>query len=172
VNAIAIAYGQRSHRGAVHSRLLALGLYLAALVVGAVFLPLLVAGPPVLLQLVSGRAHTLAQTGITLAYWPGVAAVSVLLLTTLYHLGVPVRTRWRAHLPGAIVAMSLWLGGSIALRAYIAFAFRTVSVYGPVATPIAALLFFYLSALAVLLGAELNAQRTRAATTRLAGVET
>jgi membrane protein len=82
----------------------------------------------------------------------------------MYHLAIPTRTRWRAHLPGAIVAMSLWLIGSIALRAYLTFAFRTVSVYGPVATPIAALLFFYLSALAVLLGAEINAQRTPAPT--------
>jgi membrane protein len=165
VNALAIAYGQRSHRGAVHSRLLALGLYLAALVVGAVFLPLLVAGPRVLLRIVPGGAHDLVQTSLAVAYWPGIAALSVLLLTTMYHLAVPTRTRWRAHLPGAMVAMSLWLVGSIALRAYLAFAFRTVSVYGPVATPMAALLFFYLSSLAVLLGAEINAQRAPAAKT-------
>jgi membrane protein len=163
VNALAIAYGQRSHRGAVHSRMLALGLYLAALVVGAILLPLLVAGPQLVLKIVPTGVHDLVQTILTVAYWPVIAGLSVLLLTSMYHLAIPTRTRWRAHLPGAVVAMSLWLAGSIALRAYIAFAFRTVTVYGPVATPIAALLFFYLSALAVLLGAELNAQRRQEA---------
>jgi membrane protein len=161
VNALALAYGQRSHRGAVHSRILALGLYLAALMVGAVLLPLLVAGPRLLLKITPSGTHDLVQAALSLAYWPAIAALSVLLLTTMYHLAVPTRTRWRAHLPGAMVAMSLWLIGSVALRAYVTFAFRTVSVYGPVATPIAALLFFYLSALAVLLGAEINAQSTQ-----------
>ncbi|TDW95405.1 membrane protein [Kribbella pratensis] len=159
VNALALAYGQRSHRGAVHSRLLAIGLYLAALIVGALLLPLLVAGPQLLLKITPTGTHDLMQAALTVAYWPVIAALSVLLLTTMYHLAIPTRTRWRAHLPGAMVAMSLWLIGSIALRAYVTFAFRTVSVYGPVATPIAALLFFYLSALAVLVGAEINAQR-------------
>jgi membrane protein len=162
VNAIAIAYGQREERSAGHSRLVALALYLAALVVGAVFLPLLVAGPQVLLHITPRGTHELVQATVNVAYWPSMAALSVLLLTTLYHLGVPHRTQWRAHLPGALIAMTMWLAGSIALRAYVTFAFRTVSVYGPVATPIAALLFFYLSALAVLLGAELNAQRFQA----------
>jgi membrane protein len=161
VNALAIAYGQRSHRGAVHSRLLALGIYLAALVIGAVFLPLLVAGPQLLLEIAPSSTHEVVQTVLTVAYWPGIAALSVLLLTTMYHVAMPTRTRWRAHLPGAIVAMAVWLVGSIALRAYVAFAFSTVSVYGPVATPIAALLFFYLSALAALIGAEINAERSR-----------
>jgi membrane protein len=172
VNALAIAYGQRSHRGAFRSRLLALGLYLAALVVGAILLPLLVAGPQLLLKIAPSGAQDLVQTAIAVAYWPIIAALSVLLLTTMYHLAVPTRTRWRAHLAGATVAMSLWLVGSIALRAYLAFAFRTVSVYGPVATPIAALLFFYLSSLAVLLGAEINAQRLgRRSASRPSGAE-
>ncbi len=160
VNAIAIAYGQRDERGAVHSRVLALGLYLAALVVGAVLLPLLVVGPGFLLRLVSqGTAHGLVQYVVTFGYWPATAGLSILLLATFYHFAVPRRTLWRHHLPGALVAMTLWLVGSIGLRSYLAFAFSTVSVYGPVATPIAALLFFYVSALAVLFGAELNAQR-------------
>lgn len=160
VNAIAIAYDQRDQRSAVHSRLLALGLYLAALAVGVLFLPLLVAGPELLLQLAPADGRAAAQTTLTAAYWPAMAIVSVLFLTTLYHLGVPRRTRWRDHLPGAVVAMGIWLAGSLALRVYLAYAFRTVDAYGPAATPIAALLFFYLCALAVLLGAETNAATT------------
>jgi membrane protein len=52
--------------------------------------------------------------------------------------------------------MGLWLLGSLAVRAYLQSSFRSKSAYGSLAAPIAALLFFYVTALAVLLGAELN----------------
>jgi membrane protein len=160
VNAIAIAYGQRNERGAVHSRLLALGMYVAGVVVGVVLLPLLVVGPETLLRLVPASGHNLAESVIQLGYWPTIVVLCGLALVTLYHYAVPLRSRWRDHLPGTIVATAIWLVGSAAVRSYLQFAFGTISVYGPVATPIAALLFFYLTALAVLIGAEVNGHRT------------
>ena len=45
VNTVTIAYGMRDLRGAVHSRLLALGLYLLTVVIGIVLLPVMVIGP-------------------------------------------------------------------------------------------------------------------------------
>jgi membrane protein len=164
VNAIALTYGQRSHRGAVHSRLLALGIYLAGVVTGVVLLPLLVVGPRTLLRLVPSNGDELAEATLRLAYWPTLLVMSILALVTLYHYAVPLRTRWRDHLLGAGIATGIWLAGAAAVRAYLRYAFDTISVYGPVSTPIAALLFFYLTALAVLLGAEANAQARPAAT--------
>ncbi|GAB2677694.1 YihY/virulence factor BrkB family protein [Kribbella swartbergensis] len=158
VNAIAIAYGQRSARGAVHSRLLALGIYLAGVVTGVVVLPLLVIGPRTLLRLIPDTGHDLAVTTLRVAYWPTILILSILALVTLYHYAVPLRTRWRDHLLGAGIATAIWLAGAAAVRAYLRYAFDSISVYGPISTPIAALLFFYLTALAVLLGAEANAQ--------------
>ena len=53
--------------------------------------------------------------------------------------------------------MALWLLGSFAVRAYLSSSFRSKSAYGSLTSaPIAALLFFYVTALAVLIGAELN----------------
>ncbi|MGY4773440.1 YihY/virulence factor BrkB family protein [Kribbella sp. CWNU-51] len=158
VNAITIAYGQRNERGAVHSRILALGLYLAGVVIGVVLLPLLVVGPQTLLRLVPATGHDLAQNVLRLAYWPTLLVLSVLALVTLYHYAVPRRSRWRDHLPGAAIATVIWLAGAAAVRVYLRYAFDTVNIYGPISAPIAALLFFYLTALAVLLGAEANAQ--------------
>ncbi|MEU4605554.1 YihY/virulence factor BrkB family protein [Kribbella sp. NPDC023972] len=157
VNAIAIAYGQRSERGAVHSRLLALGIYLAGVVTGVVVLPLLVIGPRTVLRLIPDDGHDLAVTTLRVAYWPTILILSILALVTLYHYAVPLRTRWRDHLLGAAIATGIWLAGAAAVRAYLRYAFDSISVYGPVSTPIAALFFFYLTALAVLLGAEANA---------------
>lgn len=47
--------------------------------------------------------------------------------------------------------------GSWGLRSYIAFVFDKTIAYGALAAPVAVLLFLYVTALAVLLGAELNA---------------
>jgi membrane protein len=95
------------------------------------------------------------------AYWPFVVLVSVALIATLYHLSVPVRTPWHRDIPGAMLAMGLWLAGSVGLRWYFELALRHNSTYAAVAAPMAVLLWLYVTALAVLLGAELNAQIDR-----------
>ena len=61
-------------------------------------------------------------------------------------------------MPGAILALVIFLAGSTGLREYITFIVAHNHAYGALAAPIAALLFFYLLALGVLLGAELNAE--------------
>src|SRR6266700_3750533 len=60
--------------------------------------------------------------------------------------------------PGAIEAMLAWLASSFLLRVYLVFAIGHSPTYGALSAPVAALLFLYLTALAALLGAELNAQ--------------
>jgi membrane protein len=79
-------------------------------------------------------------------------------LTSLYHLAPPRRLPWRRGVPGALLAMVIFLAGSVGLRLYISFIMVHNHAYGTLAAPIAALLFFYLLALGVLLGAEFNAE--------------
>jgi membrane protein len=43
----------------------------------------------------------------------------------------------------------------------LSWAFRSTATYGPLSAPVAVLVFLYLTALAVLLGAELNAETDR-----------
>ena len=45
-------------------------------------------------------------------YWPVVLVGTVCLLATQYHFAVPVRTRWRADLPGAVLTLLMWLGAA------------------------------------------------------------
>jgi membrane protein len=90
-----------------------------------------------------------------------VALISLALLATLYHLAVPVRIPWRRALPGAVVALVLWLVGSTLLRMWLEWAFRSTATYGPLSAPVAVLVFLYLTALAILIGAELNAEIDR-----------
>src|SRR5918992_1632586 len=161
VNTITIAYGMRHERSAVRARVLAFCLYLGALVTGAVALPLLVVVPEWIIAITPPEIHGTIAPLMRYGYWPILIIVCTALLVTLYHLAVPVRRRWRRDLPGALGAMLLWLTGSFLLRFSLSTAIAHNPVYGVLAAPVAALLFLYVTALAVLLGAELNAQISR-----------
>ncbi len=161
VNTITIAYGERTERSAVRSRLLALRLYLVQVVTGVVLLPALVLGPGYLERVLHGRVSVVLHTIVTWFYWPVVGLLSLGILTSLYHLSVPHRRRWRKAIPGAVLALLVWLVGSYGLRYYIKVVFGRELTYGTLAAPLAILLFFYITALAVLLGAEFNATLDR-----------
>ncbi|MCW2898587.1 MAG: ribonuclease [Streptosporangiaceae bacterium] len=158
VNAIAIAYGGRDVRSAVRARVLAFLLYLGALIAGCITLPLMVTAPGWIIDVVPVEARSVVGPIVRLGYWPVLVLICTVLLATLYHLAVPGRVGWLRELPGAIVAMLLWLVGSVLLRFFLSVAIGHSPTYGVLAAPAAALLFLYVTALAVLLGAELNAQ--------------
>jgi membrane protein len=161
VNTITIAYGLRHHRGAVRSRIVALQLYLAFVAVGVVLLPLLVLGPTLITDLTPHQWRHVVHLVTLIGYWPVVALISLALLTSLYHLAIPVRTPWRRAVPGAVLGLTVWLVGSVLLRLWLTWAFRSTATYGPLSAPVAVLIFMYLTALAILLGAELNAEIDR-----------
>lgn len=161
VNAITIAYGMRDVRSAVRARVLAFTLYLGALVTGTITLPLLVAAPGWIIAVTPGPTRGVLAPLVRYGYWPILIMASTGLLVTLYHLAAPVRRQWRRELPGAMVAMLLWLTGSFLLRLSLSTAIAHNPAYGVLAAPTAALMFLYVTALAVLLGAELNAQISR-----------
>jgi membrane protein len=157
VNTITIAYGQRDERGAVRSRLLALWLFLGSVAVGVVVLPMLVLGPDLIVRILPVSARQVASAVVNAAYYPVVAVLLLLGLTSLYRLSPPRRLSWLRGLPGALMALAVFLAGSAGLRAYIAFVMSRNHAYGSLAAPVAALLFFYVLAMGVLLGAEFNA---------------
>lgn len=150
VDTITIMYGLGGRRGIVRTRMLSFSLYVIGLVVGVVVLPLVVAGPDLVDNALPRQLDVLNSL-----YWPVVVVLSIAFLTTLYHLSVPVRTSWRHDVPGAVFAFAMWVLGSSLLRDILQGA-RT-SIYGPLAAPIAILLWLYLTALVVLIGAALNA---------------
>lgn len=152
IDTITVMYGLDGHRGIVRTRLLAFVLYLVALVIGMVALPLMVAGPDAVMQF-------LPQTEwlVRVFYWPTVLLLSVIFLTTLYHVSVPVRSPWKEDVPGALVALVMWVLGSILLRLYLSRTVEGPSLYGSLAAPVAVLLWIGISAFAVLVGAAVNA---------------
>ena len=153
VDTITIMHGLGGHRGIVKTRALSFLLYLLAVLTGALVIPLVVAGPRLVRHALPERLDFVMGF-----YWPVVIAVSVIFLATLYHVAVPVRTNWGFNLPGAVFSLICWIGGSWALRVLLtATAAESRSIYGPLAAPIAVLLWLYLLAIAVLIGAAVNA---------------
>ncbi|MCW2857276.1 MAG: ribonuclease [Marmoricola sp.] len=153
VDTITIMYGLGDHRGIIRTRALSFLLYVLGMLIGVITLPLVVAGPQVVDDLLPHRLNLLSQL-----YWPIVLLLCVCFLTSLYHVSVPVRTPWRYNAPGAIFTMFCWIVGSALLRWFlVGTAQGSTSIYGPLATPIAVLLWLYLLSIAVLIGAALNA---------------
>jgi membrane protein len=121
------------------------------LVAGIVLLPLILAGPTLVNQVLPPSLEIVGNL-----YWPVVLVGSVCMLATLYHLSVPVRTRWRADLPGAAVTMAMWVIGSVLLRLVLTQSIGSTTIYGPLAAPIAFLIWLYVISIAVLIGAAVN----------------
>jgi membrane protein len=153
VDTITIMHGLGGHRGIIKTRALSFGLYLLAMVTGIVSIPLVVAGPSLVRDWLPSQLDFLMSF-----YWPAVLVLSICFLATLYHVSVPVRTNWTFNLPGATFSLACWIVGSFLLREFLTLtAADSRSIYGPLAAPIAVLLWLYIVALAVLIGAAVNA---------------
>ena len=153
VDTITIMHGLGGHRGIVKTRALSFALYVLAMVLGVFMVPLVVAGPGLVQEWLPPRLDFLIHF-----YWPVVVVISICFLATLYHVSVPVRTNWSFNLPGATFALIGWVVGSFLLRWFLtATSADSGSIYGPLAAPIAVLLWLYLVSIAVLIGAAVNA---------------
>lgn len=152
LDTISIIYGLGGHRGIVKTRALSFSLYVVALMIGIILVPLVLTGPELAADILSDR-----WSFLRMFYWPAVLVLSIGFLTTLYHLAVPVRKKWRVGLPGAVFTLTMWILGSYFVRWALGFSTGGMSIYGPLAAPIAVLLWLYVLSISVLIGAALNA---------------
>jgi membrane protein len=146
-----IMYGMAGKRGIVRTRALSFVLYLGFLLAGIILLPLILVGPSLVSRFLPPGLAFIGNL-----YWPVVLLGSVCMLAMLYHVSVPARTRWRADLPGAAVTVAMWVAGSVLLRFVLSKSIGSTTIYGPLAAPIAFLIWLYIISVAVLIGAALN----------------
>lgn len=154
LDTISIMYGQSDVRGIVRTRALSLLLYVVALLIGVLTIPLVLIGPTLLGELLPDRWDFLVR-----AYWPVVSIVTAASLTSLFHVATPQRSPWLRDAPGAALTLVIWFIASFVLRGTIAGSLggESTSIYGPLAAPIVILIWLYFLAIAVLIGAALNA---------------
>jgi membrane protein len=154
---IPIAYDVDNPRSIWQRRVLAVVLTIGGLIAAVALLPALVLGPRIIDWLAPATVADATLAAANALFWPAMALLALFALATLYHVGVPERTPWRRDVPGALLALTLWLLASAGLRTYITISVQGESVYGPLGTPVAVVLWLYLTAFAILIGAEFNA---------------
>jgi membrane protein len=94
--------------------------------------------------------------------WPCLAIVVILVVALLYYVTPNVRQpRFRWISPGAFVAILVWVAVSVGFAFYVANFSSYNKTYGSVAGVIVALLWLWLTNLALLFGAELDAELER-----------
>ncbi len=111
-------------------------------------------------------AYTFDVSDLFASIWPYMRWVVILTcmlssVELLYYWGPNARHTFKSQIPGAIFAVLLWAFSSAMLGIYIRSFTYFSSAYGALGVFILLMLRFQLSALAILLGAELNAQRAR-----------
>ncbi|MEY7972833.1 YihY/virulence factor BrkB family protein [Saccharomonospora xinjiangensis] len=156
VDAITVAHDQYGVRNEVWQRIFALLLYLASLVLLVIGLPIIAIGPDLLPKFFPDDWQPTIASWLSVLYYPTVAVLLVLALATLYKLSLPRKLPWHRGLPGAVLAMVIFLLSSVGLRVYISWITTTGYTYGALATPIAFLLFTFFIGLAIVAGAYFN----------------
>ena len=119
---------------------------------------LIVAGPTVAEQ-IAARMHLGPVFKWTwwVLQWPIVFALVASAVGLVYYFAPDVEQDWVWITPGSILATVLWLVVSVALKFYYQF-MPNASAYGAIGGVMVLMLWFYVSGLALLLGAELNAE--------------
>ncbi|MET8852383.1 YihY/virulence factor BrkB family protein [Amycolatopsis sp. NPDC004625] len=156
VDAITVAHDQYGVRNDVWQRIFALLLYLCGLVILVVGLPLLAIGPDLLPEFFPLAWRPTVTSWVSALYFPTLGVMITLALTTLYKLALPRKLPWHRGLPGAVLAMVVFLLSSVGLRVYLNWITKTGYTYGALAAPIAFLLLMFFIGLAVVGGAYFN----------------
>ena len=156
IAAVNAAYNEDETRGFVKLKSVSLAFTVGAIVflVGAFFV---IAVLPALLA--DAGLGTAGRVAVGVLRWVVLLIGMLIALSVLYRYG-PDRDRptWSWVSPGAIVATILWLAGSALFAFYTANFGKYNETYGSLGAVVVMMLWLYISALAVLLGAELNAE--------------
>ncbi|GES29254.1 hypothetical protein San01_17410 [Streptomyces angustmyceticus] len=111
-----------------------------------------------------GSILGLGDTAVTVwnvAKWPVMLILVALSVMVLYWAAPNVKRRIRRVLPGGVLAVAIWLIVSALFALYVANFSSYNKTYGTFATPIVALIWLWLTNIAILLGLEFNAELER-----------
>ncbi|KPV41214.1 hypothetical protein AN478_04825 [Thiohalorhabdus denitrificans] len=151
-----IVNGEEEKRGFLRQNAVALGLTLGAVLAVILALAMVVVAPAVLAAF---PLPDLLRPLIAWVRWPVLAVLMALGLSALYRYAPsrrPPRWRWLTH--GAVLATGLWLIASGLFSWYVANFGAYNKTYGSMAAIAILLMWFFLSAYVILLGAKVNSE--------------
>lgn len=140
-------------------RLTAIGLTVGLAIFLLVSMTLIIAGP----NIARGIAE-LAGLGAAFVWtwnilqWPVIFILVATAIALVYYFAPDAKQQWVWITPGSVLATLLWVGISLGFKTYVSAMGNYTETYGLVGGVMVLLLWFYLSGIALLVGAELNAE--------------
>jgi membrane protein len=157
IDALNRAYDVAEWRPWWKRRLVAIVLTIALALFIIVSLALILVGP----DMASRGAEWLRLAPVValvwgLVRWPMMIFCVILGVDLVYHFAPNRRGRWVWITPGAVLATALWIVSSFAFKLYVTNFGDYTATYGAIGGAIVTMLWFYVSSIAILVGAELN----------------
>ena len=164
IEAVNMAYEINDDRSFWKIRPLAVGLALTMESLMLITLSVMIVGPK-FGEWLGSRVHL--SSGLFALLWPYLrwaiaVGFAVLAIETLYFWAPNTRQRFRATLPGATLAVALWIGLSYLVSEYFRHFASFNKTYGTLGAGIALMVWFYWTGFVMLVGAQLNAELAKA----------
>jgi membrane protein len=93
----------------------------------------------------------------TIARWPVIVILLMVAVALIYYVMPDVKQEFRFITPGSVLAVVVWIIASLGFGFYVKEFANYNAMYGSIGAIIVLLLYFYISAAVLLLGAEMNA---------------
>lgn len=164
IESLNVAYDVAETRSYIRTRLLAVGLTFLVGGLGSVGILLSLLGPRFGVWI---NAHSNLDAIWLIVwpylYWGCILLVVILAVELLYFLAPNVKQKFWATLPGAVIAVAVWIGASHILGIYFRNFAHYTKTYGAMGGIVALMLWFYATATSVLVGGELNSELLKVA---------
>jgi membrane protein len=167
MTALNMTYERKDRRSFVTKRVVALKMAIVMAVAFALVAVLTIFGPIVEHAIASriGPVGGVLNWAWWIAQWPILLTGLLVAFAALLYLGPDVdQPRWEWMTPGSLVAAVLWAGASALFAVYTATFASYNKTWGSLSAVIVMLTWLWLTAMALLLGAEINAEARRART--------
>lgn len=158
IDATNVAYNQQEKRSFIRLTLVSFLFTLGAIALLMLAMAAIVV-LPVMLGFVGDALGDRVETVLNVARWPLLLLIVIFAISVLYRHG-PNRERpeWRWVTPGSLLASVVWLVVSIAFSWYVANFGSYNETYGSLGAAIGFMVWMWLSATIILMGAELNSE--------------
>ncbi|GLO12763.1 hypothetical protein PPUJ20028_13440 [Pseudomonas putida] len=93
----------------------------------------------------------------TILRWPAIIMLLMVAVAVIYYVMPDVKQQFRFITPGSVLAVVVWIVASLGFAYYVKTFADYNAMYGSIGAIIVLLLYFYISAAVLLLGAEMNA---------------
>jgi membrane protein len=157
MDALNVAYDVKERRPAWKLYLLSIVYTVGFAALLVVITGLLVTGPTAMQWLTrwSGLDGLVAAVWVWLR-WPAAMVTMCFTLALVYYVGPNIKQQFRFITPGAVLAVTIWIVASLGFNLYLQNFANYSATYGSIGTIIGLLMYFYISAAVMLLGAEVN----------------